>query len=95
MHLLPLSQVLSFGRNLDGQLGIGSRKESKAPARVTALADDVVCHVACGPDYSVAVSETGTVFAWGSNSSAQHGRAPIDEDPAGAGGAAAESKVST
>lgn len=71
--------VLSFGRNLDGQLGIGSRKESKMPTLVSGLQDDVIIEVACGSDYSLALSEAGSVFAWGNNTNGQLGKPPLDE----------------
>lgn len=52
--------MYAFGRNVDGQLGLNSRKESRQPAIVAALKDDVVCEVACGIDFSLAVTESGT-----------------------------------
>ena len=70
---------MSFGRNLDGQLGIGSRKESKRPSLVSGLQEDVIVEVACGADYSLALSEAGSVFAWGNNTNGQLGKPPLDE----------------
>ena len=84
--LTDQGQVYAFGRNMDGQLGINSRKESKLPTLVTALSDDIVCQIACGGDYSLALCESGTVFAWGNNGAGQCGKIPLD-DPAGESGA--------
>ena len=83
--------VFSVGRNLDGQLGTGSRKESRLPAQVSALSAEGsrILAVSCGGDYSLAASASGAVFAWGNNSSGQLGRSPItDESGATADGGA-------
>ena len=74
MFLTDRGTVYTQGRSPDGQLGNNSRKESKLPTAVAALRDDFVCHIAAGGDYSVAVAESGTVFAWGSNASGQLGK---------------------
>jgi alpha-tubulin suppressor-like RCC1 family protein len=33
---------------------------------------------ACGSDFSVAVSDSGSIFGWGSNSQGQLGRPPLE-----------------
>ena len=71
--------VLSFGRNIDGQLGIGSRKEAKLPTLVSGLQDDLIVQVASGADYSLALSEAGSVFAWGNNNNGQLGKPPLED----------------
>ena len=90
MFLTDTGFVYTYGRNMDGQLGISSRKESKVPVAVTALKEDPICQIACGGDYSLAVSESGTVFAWGNNNAGQLGKVPLDES---SGGVGTESKV--
>ena len=70
--------VYSFGRNIDGQLGIGGRKESKVPVQISALKEDKICEIACGGDYCLAVSECGSVFSWGNNTNGQLGKPPMD-----------------
>ena len=42
--------------------------------------DDAVLDVSAGSDFTVAVSETGTVFGWGSNLAGQLGKPPIEMD---------------
>ena len=74
MFLTDRGILYTQGRNADGQLGNNSRKESKLPTAVSALKDDFICHIAAGADYSVAVAESGTVFAWGSNAAGQLGK---------------------
>ena len=88
-HSVVLSSsgvVYSFGRNLEGQLGIGTRnREVKVFTCVTGLADDFIIEISCGGDYSAALSDTGTLFCWGHNSSGQLGKPPIIEDNQGNG----------
>ena len=74
--------VLSFGRNLDGQLGISSRKEAKLPTLVSGLRDDVILEVAASGDFSLAMSDAGCVFAWGNNNGGQLGKPPLDDSNA-------------
>lgn len=83
-HTLFLSErgkVYAYGKNMDGQLGINSRKEAKEPTLINAFHDDFIVHVACGIDFSLAVSDSGSVFAWGNNSGAQLGKLPLSENP--------------
>ncbi len=79
-HSLILTKsgtVLSFGRNLDGQLGIASRKEAKLPTLVSGLKDEVIVQISAGGDYSLALSDSGSVFAWGNNNGGQLGKIQI------------------
>jgi len=90
-HNLAISasgKLFAWGRNLDGQLGTGNRRESPYPTEVTALAGQSVTAIAAGGDYSLAMSESGAVFAWGANGGGQAGKAPSEEgqDSSGASG---------
>lgn len=58
-------EVYSFGRNVSGQLGLGTTADSLVPRRVEALAGKKVVGVACGAEHSVGVTGEGEVFAWG------------------------------
>ena len=80
-HSLILSRagrLYAFGRSLEGQLGVGSRTSTRTPTLVTALQDDCVLAVAAGADFTTALTDSGTVFGWGSNTSGQLGKPPID-----------------
>ena len=44
---------------------------------VTALQDDCVLAVAVGTDFTMALTNSGTVFGWGSNTSGQPGKPPV------------------
>ena len=88
-HSLILSSkgvVYGFGRNLEGQLGIGTRnREVKIFTPLNAISDDFILQISCGGDYSAALSESGTLFCWGHNSCGQLGKPPLVEDNQGAG----------
>jgi alpha-tubulin suppressor-like RCC1 family protein len=65
-HSLALGwdgRVYSWGCNGYGQLGHGDRRYRPSPALVEGLKD--VCSVAVGAIYSLAVTQAGAVFQWG------------------------------
>lgn len=72
--------LFTFGRNLEGQLGLGNRTSVKVPTAVTALSQDCVCQVTAGADFTTAITDSGTVFGWGSNAGGQLGKAPIEAE---------------
>ena len=79
MILTSSGSILAFGRNMDGQLGIGSRKDAKLPTLVSGLKDDLIIEIVCGADFSLAMSEAGSVFVWGGNGGGQHGKPPLED----------------
>ena len=70
-------RVLSWGRGLDGRLGLDCQEghDVFAPQAVTGggIMQSVVVCVAGGGAHSVAVAECGTVFAWGAGGHGQLG----------------------
>ena len=80
-HSLILSQsgkLFGWGRNLEGQLGLGNRTSVKVPTLISALAEETVVEVGAGADFTLAVTVSGTVFGWGSNTGGQLGRPPLE-----------------
>lgn len=73
-------RLYTWGRNLEGQLGHGSRISARNPTLVVGFSDDVICHADCGSDFTICMSDTGTVFGWGSNAGGQLGKPPIETD---------------
>ncbi|XP_052029778.1 probable E3 ubiquitin-protein ligase HERC6 isoform X3 [Apodemus sylvaticus] len=67
-------RVFTWGAGSEGQLGIGEFKEiSFMPTKIKALAGIKIIQVSCGHYHSLALSEDGHVFSWGSNSQGQLG----------------------
>ncbi|PSC72205.1 ultraviolet-B receptor UVR8 [Micractinium conductrix] len=58
-------ELFSFGRNQNGQLGLGSIQDTLSPQPVTALQGKRVVRVACGAEHSVCSTDEGEVFGWG------------------------------
>jgi alpha-tubulin suppressor-like RCC1 family protein len=65
----PDGTVWTWGRNADGQLGIGSTSPSelRVPEQVSALSAVTVTAVAAGDSHTLARASDGTVWAWGDN----------------------------
>jgi alpha-tubulin suppressor-like RCC1 family protein len=59
--------VLTWGGNANGQLGTGEGVAAAPLPRSVALIEPVV-EVACGRDHTLALSVSGTLFAWGCGS---------------------------
>lgn len=74
-HALLLThdgEVYAFGRNTEGQLGLGNRKDQKNPQLVSHLAQrSKVAQVSCGRDFSLALDSQGKLWAWGQNDGGQ------------------------
>ncbi len=91
-HNLALTRdgkVMSWGSNSTGELGIGTRATGWTPAEVTGLAEVVAIAAGSGQGtygVSAAVRQDGTVWVWGSGSSAMMGngvRNPTPDEPGG------------
>lgn len=57
--------LFTFGRNQNGQLGIGTTEDALAPRKVEALAHLTVSSVAAGAEHSVVATADGRVYAFG------------------------------
>ncbi|MBQ7336171.1 MAG: hypothetical protein IJW92_06845, partial [Clostridia bacterium] len=75
-HVLAVTtdgKVYAWGSNGQGQLGIDSVSSANVPTLVSALETVKIVSVAAGKQYSLALSESGVVYAWGLNSKLQLG----------------------
>lgn len=63
--------VWAWGRNTDGQLGIGTTVNSNVPMQVQGLSHIVA--ISGGEYHSLAIRKDGTVWAWGRNGNGQLG----------------------
>ena len=91
-HNLALTgdgKVMSWGSNTTGELGVGTRETGWTPAEVAGLTDIVAIAAGSGQGtygVSAAVRRDGTLWVWGSGSSAQMGngvRNPTPDEPGG------------
>ena len=72
-------RLFTWGCNRSGQLGLGSALAGarvELPALVQALGGVKVAAVALGAEHTLALSESGEVFAWGGSANGRLGHAP-------------------
>ncbi|XP_020278361.1 probable E3 ubiquitin-protein ligase HERC4 isoform X2 [Pseudomyrmex gracilis] len=71
-------QLFGWGNDELGQLGLNNNEQTKRiPRMVKAMATRVVVQIACGKEHSIALTNDGELYAWGSNKEGQLG---ISED---------------
>ncbi|MBA0724764.1 hypothetical protein Golax_021426, partial [Gossypium laxum] len=58
-------EVQSWGRNQNGQLGLGSTEDSLVPQKIQAFQGISIKMVAAGAEHTAAVSEEGALYGWG------------------------------
>nr|XP_035978617.1 probable E3 ubiquitin-protein ligase HERC6 isoform X2 [Halichoerus grypus] len=67
-------RVFAWGAGSEGQLGVGEFKEiNLIPRKIKTLTGIKIIQVSCGHYHSLALSEDGQLFSWGSNSHGQLG----------------------
>ncbi|MER6098232.1 chromosome condensation regulator RCC1 [Streptomyces sp. NPDC001728] len=71
--------VWTWGRNANGQLGLGTRTDRNTPQKVPGL-DDVVA-ISAGCTHTLALTADGTVKTWGYNSKGQLGNDSTEDSP--------------
>jgi alpha-tubulin suppressor-like RCC1 family protein len=68
------SRIFVWGRNEDGQLGLGHDKDVETPTPIPNFPDNQIpARVHCGAHFSVVLTEDGLVYTMGYNSSGQLG----------------------
>jgi len=61
-------QVWAFGKNIGGELGTGQELDGFSPRRINTLTKEGrIVGIACGGEHSLAVSEDGRVYSWGTS----------------------------
>ncbi|CAM9849889.1 unnamed protein product [Ascophyllum nodosum] len=66
-------QLLAFGRNDFGQLGLGHVLDTREPTRVPLLAKKRIVQVACGSYHTVPLDADGKIYPFGRNNHGQLG----------------------
>ncbi|XP_074304705.1 ultraviolet-B receptor UVR8-like [Silene latifolia] len=67
-HCLAINmngEVMSWGRNQNGQLGLNTTEDSLIPQKIQTFQGVSVKMVAAGAEHSAAVTETGELYGWG------------------------------
>eukprot|EP00271_Cylindrocystis_brebissonii_P008505 TRINITY_DN22878_c0_g1_i1.p1 TRINITY_DN22878_c0_g1~~TRINITY_DN22878_c0_g1_i1.p1 ORF type:complete len:446 (+),score=66.57 TRINITY_DN22878_c0_g1_i1:322-1659(+) len=67
-HCLAITtdgEVYSWGRNQNGQLGLGTREDALVPQKVTFFEGRPVKMLAAGAEHAAAVTEDGRLYGWG------------------------------
>ncbi len=74
MALTKTGEVYAWGYNYWGQIGIESGGEFRlTPIKIKGFGEEFVVAISCGGCHSMALTESGRVFSWGSNMSGQLG----------------------
>ncbi|XP_077224913.1 ultraviolet-B receptor UVR8-like [Tasmannia lanceolata] len=58
-------EVQSWGRNQNGQLGLGTTEDSLVPQKIRAFQGIPIKMIAAGAEHTVAVTENGELYGWG------------------------------
>ncbi|CAI9771883.1 unnamed protein product [Fraxinus pennsylvanica] len=58
-------EVLSWGRNQNGQLGLGTTEDSLLPQKIEAFQGVSIKMIAAGAEHTAAVTEDGDLYGWG------------------------------
>jgi ribosomal protein L3 len=75
-HSLALTSagaVLAWGYNQSGHLGNGTTTSSNTPVPISAPANSGITAIAAGGGHSLALTSTGAVLAWGTNTAGELG----------------------
>jgi alpha-tubulin suppressor-like RCC1 family protein len=71
---LTTGEVYCWGRNTEGQLGVGDIKDKNVPTQLTFKFPAQVKHLVCGDCHTLALLQTNDVFSWGFNYEGQLGQ---------------------
>lgn len=67
-------EVFAWGSNVDGQLGTGDQTDWTTPVVAALPSGEKAREVAAGTSFSLAVTDSGNLYAWGTNTDGQLGQ---------------------
>jgi len=77
--LTDSGDVYSWGRNSEGQLGLGDQAPRDSPALIPRLVEEDVIGVSCGSTHVSAWTSYGDIFTWGCNQQQRLGHSNLKE----------------
>ncbi|XP_024461400.1 ultraviolet-B receptor UVR8 isoform X3 [Populus trichocarpa] len=72
-------EVQSWGRNQNGQLGLGTTEDSLVPQKIQAFQGDKMIMVACGWRHTISVSSSGGLYTYGWSKYGQLGHGDFED----------------
>lgn len=66
MALTNAGRIYSWGKNTQGQCGHGTAEDQTRPQMIRKLDDKVIVQVAAGWEHSLALTQEGRMYSWGS-----------------------------
>ncbi|XP_054166562.1 uncharacterized protein LOC128964028 [Oppia nitens] len=66
-------EIFVWGKNHLGQLGLGHETDQLSPVKNTFFSQLNIVQISCGADHTLALTDNGEVYAWGSNEWGQIG----------------------
>ncbi|EGG16606.1 regulator of chromosome condensation domain-containing protein [Cavenderia fasciculata] len=69
------SQLYSWGKGSDGQLGLGSRSDHSSPTAIPLFTSDPIVRICCGHYHTVALTSQSKLYSWGMGFALGHGQA--------------------
>ncbi|PVD18761.1 hypothetical protein C0Q70_21313 [Pomacea canaliculata] len=73
LALMDNGEVYGWGYNGNGQLGLGNNVNQPNPCRIHSLQGVIVSQIVCGYAHTLALTDEGSLYAWGANSYGQLG----------------------
>jgi hypothetical protein len=78
LALTKTGEVYAWGANESGQIGSGCFDNQLIPIKLNCFENEKIIDISCGFEHSLALTQNGLVFSWGSNLFGQLGRECIE-----------------
>lgn len=85
-------RIFTWGLNVFGQLGLGHLEEQLEPKHVVLLKEHNMISVACGSEHTIALTDKGKVYTWGSSEYGQQGSSVGNFEDWGSGNRASKTQ---
>uniref|UniRef100_A0A8C5MLC3 HECT and RLD domain containing E3 ubiquitin protein ligase 3 n=1 Tax=Leptobrachium leishanense TaxID=445787 RepID=A0A8C5MLC3_9ANUR len=72
--------VFGWGKNSEGQLGLGDEKVRESPCLVKALRSQKVVYISCGEEHTAVLTKSGGLFTFGAGGQGQLGHDSLNNE---------------